>query len=154
VRDAGSGIPESEMPRIFEPFFSTKTPDRGMGLGLSISRDIMEKQGGSIAARNHPDGGAEFEILVSGRGAAGDPGSLFVNEHILIVDDDPGMTEMLAEVLASPRIPHVPRRGRRGRDAGGSRAASRRHRDGRADGGRLGHRPPAYGEVSNFPRPS
>lgn len=62
VRDAGSGIPEAEMPRIFEPFFSTKTPDRGMGLGLSISRDIMEKQGGSIAARNHPDGGAEFEI--------------------------------------------------------------------------------------------
>ena len=62
VRDTGPGIPESEMSRIFEPFFSTKTPDRGMGLGLSISRDIMEKQGGTISARNHPDGGAEFEI--------------------------------------------------------------------------------------------
>ena len=62
VRDSGPGIPESEMARIFEPFFSTKTPDRGMGLGLSISRDIMEKQGGAIAARNHPEGGAEFEI--------------------------------------------------------------------------------------------
>lgn len=58
VSDTGHGIPTDKLPRLFEPFFSTKP--NGMGLGLPISRTIMEAHGGSIRAENDPDGGATF----------------------------------------------------------------------------------------------
>lgn len=62
VRDTGPGIPQEIMPRIFDPFFSTKPG--GLGLGLSISRHIMERFGGKLQAENHPDGGAVFRMIL------------------------------------------------------------------------------------------
>ncbi len=56
VRDAGVGIKEEKMDRIFEPFYTTKPS--GMGMGLSISRSIVEAHGGRIGAGNNPDRGA------------------------------------------------------------------------------------------------
>jgi signal transduction histidine kinase len=56
VRDCGCGIPPLLLPRLFEPFMSTK-PD-GMGLGLSISRAIIASHGGRIWAENNAEGGA------------------------------------------------------------------------------------------------
>jgi PAS domain S-box-containing protein len=52
VRDTGVGIPEENMPRIWQPFFTTKSPDVGTGLGLSISREIVERAGGTIYAES------------------------------------------------------------------------------------------------------
>ena len=60
VRDSGKGIRESEMRRLFEPFFTTKA--RGLGMGLSLSRSIMENHGGHIWADNNPDKGATFHF--------------------------------------------------------------------------------------------
>lgn len=60
VEDTGPGLPSTLIDRIFEPFVSTK--DAGLGLGLSISRRIVETHGGSIAARNVPTGGAVFIV--------------------------------------------------------------------------------------------
>ena len=48
VRDNGNGIPESALERIFNPFYTTKPPDKGPGLGLSLSSDIMREHGGEI----------------------------------------------------------------------------------------------------------
>jgi signal transduction histidine kinase len=51
VIDRGSGIPEEILPRIFEPFFTTRR--RGIGLGLSIIKNILEGHGGSLVVRNN-----------------------------------------------------------------------------------------------------
>jgi signal transduction histidine kinase len=61
IEDQGTGIPAHVLPRIFRPFFSTKR-DRGMGMGLSIARQVMRQLGGNITAANRPDGGARFEL--------------------------------------------------------------------------------------------
>jgi C4-dicarboxylate-specific signal transduction histidine kinase len=62
VRDTGAGIPEDIRSRVIEPFFTTKPPGEGLGLGLAISRDIIRDFGGNLSARNRLEGGAEFII--------------------------------------------------------------------------------------------
>lgn len=67
IRDYGTGLAPEILPRIFEPFFTTKSFDKGTGLGLSIAHTTMQGLGGSISARNHPAGGAEFcMVLLAG----------------------------------------------------------------------------------------
>ncbi|MDZ4686341.1 MAG: PAS domain S-box protein [Planctomycetaceae bacterium] len=60
VHDRGPGLPAGLPHDIFDAFVTTKP--EGLGLGLSISRSIVQAHGGSIRARNHPDGGAEFRL--------------------------------------------------------------------------------------------
>ena len=62
VTDNGPGINEEQLEKIFDPFFTTK--DDGTGLGLSISYGIIYRHGGNIEIHNHPDGGAQVEILI------------------------------------------------------------------------------------------
>jgi two-component system C4-dicarboxylate transport sensor histidine kinase DctB len=50
------------MPHLFEAFFTTKPAGKGLGLGLALSRLIIDSLGGSLAAANDPAGGARFEI--------------------------------------------------------------------------------------------
>jgi signal transduction histidine kinase len=70
VSDSGNGFDAKLLPRVFDAFFSSK-PD-GMGLGLSISRTIVEAHGGRMAAENAPEGGAavRFTLPLSPAGAA------------------------------------------------------------------------------------
>lgn len=62
VRDEGPGIPASELSRVFETFYTTKST--GMGMGLPISRSIVEAHGGRIWAENNPDRGATFSFTI------------------------------------------------------------------------------------------
>lgn len=70
VRDHGPGIPEEDLERIFETFVQVEqVPLPGStGLGLSISRHIVEDHQGQLYARNHPDGGAVFTLLLPATG--------------------------------------------------------------------------------------
>ena len=60
IADTGVGIPESDRPRIFDPFYSTKRG--GTGLGLPIARRIVEEHGGQIGFQSKPDGGTTFTV--------------------------------------------------------------------------------------------
>ena len=60
-QDSGRGIPNEDLGRIYEPFF-TSGKARGVGLGLTISRDIVERHGGRIVITSPPGQGARVEI--------------------------------------------------------------------------------------------
>ncbi|WP_461307819.1 sensor histidine kinase, partial [Albidovulum sp.] len=60
VRDNGHGI--ADLESLFEPFYTTKKPGEGVGLGLAISSGIVKDLGGRLTARNAPGGGAVFEM--------------------------------------------------------------------------------------------
>jgi PAS domain S-box-containing protein len=62
VSDTGHGIKEEEKVRIFDPFFTTKGPDRGKGLGLSVSYGIIRDHGGTIRIESNEEGGATFIV--------------------------------------------------------------------------------------------
>ena len=54
ISDSGVGISPELLPRIFEPWVTTKASGRGTGLGLSITRDVITRHGGTIAAESEP----------------------------------------------------------------------------------------------------
>jgi two-component system C4-dicarboxylate transport sensor histidine kinase DctB len=60
LRDRGPGVPTAIAERIFDPFFTTKQVGSGLGLGLSISYNIMKDFGGELKTSNHAEGGAVF----------------------------------------------------------------------------------------------
>ena len=62
ISDTGHGIPEDLMPRIFDPWVSTKKPGRGTGLGLAIARDVVAAHGGTISVTSTVGQGTTFTI--------------------------------------------------------------------------------------------
>jgi PAS domain S-box-containing protein len=60
VRDTGCGIAEDDLPKIFQPFFTTKTEDKGTGLGLPVARGIVESYGGTLNATSVVGTGTTF----------------------------------------------------------------------------------------------
>lgn len=64
IADNGVGIPVSELPKIFNPFFTTKLVGKGTGLGLSICQNIINSHGGSIKCESEEGVGTKFTILL------------------------------------------------------------------------------------------
>ena len=62
VADSGTGVDPGHVERVFEPFFTTKAS--GIGMGLSISRGIVEAHGGELRVENNPQGGATFRFVL------------------------------------------------------------------------------------------
>ena len=99
VADTGSGISEAERGRIFDPFFTTKPVGEGSGLGLSISRNIVEKLGGEIGFDTEVGRGSTFRVslpLAQAEEAAlpeaapdRPPPPLPAGYRLLVVDDEP-----------------------------------------------------------------
>ena len=71
MRDHGQGISAEALKRLFDPFFTTK-PD-GLGVGLPISRSIVEAAGGRISGQNVPAGGAVFRVWLPAATEVGAP---------------------------------------------------------------------------------
>ena len=70
VRDTGSGIPEEDLPRIFEPYFTTKKT--GSGLGLATSYSIVKNHGGMIEVSSRVNKGSSFTIWLPAGGTIAD----------------------------------------------------------------------------------
>ena len=109
ISDTGPGIPADVMPRVFEPFFTTKPAGVGTGIGLAVTRGIIQSHGGSIAVHTPANGeGAVFCIRLPVQPV--DPASnreatvkleTPSARRILIVDDEPDIARMLAEILSA-----------------------------------------------------
>jgi signal transduction histidine kinase len=95
VSDDGSGMEEATRQRAFEPFYTTKAPGEGTGLGLATVYGIVAQSGGFIALESKPGAGTTFELLlpqVALRVAAGEPirapATDGGSERILLVEDE------------------------------------------------------------------
>jgi PAS domain S-box-containing protein len=64
VIDSGQGIPADQISRIFEPFYTTKEPGRGTGLGLSVCHQIVDRHGGQIRVSSQPGEGTTFTVIL------------------------------------------------------------------------------------------
>ncbi len=106
VRDTGCGIDPVIMDRIFEPYFTTKGPDKGTGMGLAIVYGIVKDAGGHIDVKSEINKGTTFSIylpLIEQQNAKTE--AVFKddikggNERILVVDDEEMIAVMLHEML-------------------------------------------------------
>lgn len=104
--DDGGGIREPD--RVFEPFYTTKQPGEGTGLGLSLAKGFVESFGGVIRASNRPEGGARFTVTLKiaeqlpGSVAGPEPteGEPQSGAVVLVVDDEPELLRLACRALA------------------------------------------------------
>lgn len=119
VTDTGSGIADDDLARIWQPFFTTKGPAEGTGLGLPISREIVERAGGRITVESpvfHPavgsdsaaPFGARFVIHLPPAGVRAEVATPISTQiqripsarvRLLLVEDEPALARTLAEEL-------------------------------------------------------
>jgi CheY-like chemotaxis protein len=116
VRDTGCGIPEEMLARVFDPFFSTKGREKGTGLGLTISRQIVVDHGGELAVSSVVGEGTTFTVrLPRAIGAAVEaPASPRPPEvsstrraRLLLIDDEQLILRSLRRVLGQDHEVHA-----------------------------------------------
>ncbi len=107
VQDEGTGIPEDQLPHVLEPFFSTKAPGRGTGLGLAMVASIIRRAGGTVAIASEVGVGTTVRLLlpahqrVSAPVAAAEVEAALQVEsaRVLLVDDDALVRRASARML-------------------------------------------------------
>ena len=110
VSDSGHGILDKDLPRIFEPFYTTKPEGSGTGLGLSMVYGIVRQSGGFISAHSEPGDGSTFKIFLP---VAAPPAREIVDsspaekpvnggsETLLIVEDEAAVRQSVVEFLST-----------------------------------------------------
>jgi two-component system, cell cycle sensor histidine kinase and response regulator CckA len=108
VADTGHGMTQEVLDRIYDPFFTTKGPGEGTGLGLSVVHGIVKAHRGAILVASQPGEGTTFEVFIplaeapattaQGPSATVPSGH---NEHILYVDDEAALCKVASKLLRS-----------------------------------------------------
>jgi len=119
VSDTGSGMTPEVKARLFEPFFSTKPPDKGTGLGLATVHGIVRQSGGDIQVETEPGKGSSFHVFLPRLADAGEEAELHpsaaVDDHgtevLLLVEDEDSIREPATEILESRGYLVLPARG-------------------------------------------
>jgi two-component system, cell cycle sensor histidine kinase and response regulator CckA len=110
VADNGPGIPAELRDRVFEPFYTTKPVGEGTGLGLFVTRNLVEALGGTIELADAPGGGAVFTLRLPTvtappevRAVATPPREVGApgRARVLIIDDEPPLARLFHSVLAA-----------------------------------------------------
>ena len=110
IEDNGVGIPSEILPRVFDPFFTTKEDALGLGLGLAISRNIVESAGGRIELRSSPSLGTTFTLGLpvwqerearSEREDGDSPTSAGEARPVLVIEDDEALRRVLRRALGA-----------------------------------------------------
>ena len=107
IADQGAGIAKEVLPKIFDPYFSTKDrgDQKGMGLGLTICHAVVEKHGGAIAVKSEAGIGTTFDIYLPAARKLSDgekrPAAAVVPRHgrVLVMDDEQAVREVLGQML-------------------------------------------------------
>lgn len=106
VMDNGPGVPFDLREKIFEPYFSTKGPDEGTGLGLFITLGVVRRLGGTVWVEDAPEGGAVFHVLLPASPKVSpmevEPQkneSPPLDAHVLVVDDEPDVRDVFKAFL-------------------------------------------------------
>jgi two-component system NtrC family sensor kinase len=109
VHDTGPGVPKHFAPYLFTPFFTTKGPGEGTGLGLSLSYGLVKAHGGALSYEPRPEGGAEFRVTLPlyepespslpERSVASEAAEVD-GRRILVVDEDPAVHRLLSALFA------------------------------------------------------
>ncbi|NUO54543.1 MAG: response regulator [Polyangiaceae bacterium] len=108
VVDSGTGMDAATIAKIYQPFFTTKSPDRGTGLGLATVKAIVEQAGGKIRVTSQPGKGARFHVYlprvdvpsVRRRNSSTMPAAVSGgHETVLVVEDEPQVRELLVDIL-------------------------------------------------------
>ncbi|WP_168166112.1 hybrid sensor histidine kinase/response regulator [Bosea sp. PAMC 26642] len=111
ISDNGPGIPASIRSRIFDPYFTTKPQGTGTGIGLAVSRGLIEAHGGTLDIDEASTGGARFVIRLpvgESTPGTGDGVSSRVEavpaaarRHVLVIDDETDIAELLSDMAGS-----------------------------------------------------
>ena len=111
VSDNGVGIPAADLKVIFDAFFSTRKPNEGAGLGLSISRQTMREFGGDLQVESTHGGGSTFravlpavDIPTAGGEDQQSPELPVTGAKILVIDDEPEICRIITLVLAEHEV--------------------------------------------------
>ena len=104
IADHGVGIPPENLPKIFDPFFSTKKG--GTGLGLAIVHSIVKNHGGQIEVTSAPGEGTTFSLLLPASAGVASPaapptGTCSGRGRILLMDDEPVVRQVVSRILTA-----------------------------------------------------
>ena len=105
VKDTGKGIPPEIMDRIFDPYFTTKDVDKGLGMGLAIVYGIVKKNDGAIKIESKVNKGTSVEVLfpvIASHDEIQRPAPEEIpkgSESILVVDDEASLVKMVTQML-------------------------------------------------------
>ena len=106
IQDMGPGMDQEVVERIFDPYFTTKEPGEGTGLGLAVAHGIAVSHGGTIQVESFPGSGSSFEVLLPCRQTEQDRPDIKADQnlprgsgHVLFVDDEESLVEFGTIVL-------------------------------------------------------